>query len=239
METELESKSETEEYKKLVERVGPSWASNLSMMELFGSEQVKEIGKRVAQSRRALKVYPEPANVFRAFRETPLDKVSVVIMGQDPYNDMDGQATGLAMDCGKRVSPTIQKILEQYDKEYPSHFNTELMNGHLLPWAQQGVLLLNAALTVEKGNPKSHLKIWKPFTRKIVNILMYDYNPKVFVALGDFGLQIIGKVTPPHVLLSYEHPVRASYEQREWKAGNFFHEINKHLRFMGREEINW
>lgn len=221
----------------LAERVGESWAEQLK--DFWEKPELKAIASKVSEERKTKEIYPTQENVFRAFRETPFNTVKVVILGQDPYNDIPGQATGIAMDCGKYVSNTVKKILEVYDKEYPSHFNTDLMDGRLVPWARQGVFLMNAALTVEKKNPGSHIKIWKPFTQFVLNRLMYDMSPKVFVALGNFAQETLGEVFPPHHLLKYEHPVAASYDNREWKAVGIFHEINKILKFHGIPEINW
>lgn len=222
----------------LEERVGVSWAAQLK--EFWDKPELKHIAKTISDERNAKKeIYPPQELVFRAFRETPFNTVKVVFLGQDPYNDIPGQATGLAMDCGKYPSATIKKILEVYDKEYPNHFNTDLMDGKLLRWAHQGVLLLNAALTVEKKQPGGHIDTWKPFTHFVLNRLMYDMSPKVFVALGTFAQDTIGQVFPPHHLLKYEHPAAAAYENRSWKGDGMFKEINRILRFHNILEVDW
>lgn len=221
----------------LEERVGESWAAQLK--DFWNKPELQQIATKVSEERKTAEIYPAQSDVFRAFRETPFSTVKVVILGQDPYNDIPGQATGIAMDCGKYVSPTVKKILEVYEKDFPNHFNTDLMEGRLVPWARQGVFLINAALTVEKKAPGSHIKLWRPFTQYVLNRLMYDMSPKVFVALGSFAQEVIGNVFPPHVLLKYEHPVAASYDNREWNARGIFHEINKHLRFHNIPEVEW
>jgi len=223
---------------KLEDRVGASWAANPAIQKLFESEMVKAIAKKVSEERTKKKVYPSQENVFRAFRETPLSTVRVVWMGQDPYNS-PGQATGLAMDCGKYVSPTIEKILGVYNKEYPQSFNPDLMEGKLTRWARQGVFLFNAALTVVDNQAKSHLEIWQPFTKEILKVLIYDQNPKVFLGLGKDAQNLLGNVPGPHTLLKYEHPVYASYQQRDWDAVGIFHKVNEILKFYGRPEIDW
>lgn len=156
-----------------------------------------------------------------------------------PYNNRPGQATGLAMDCGIMRSPTIDAIISVYDKEYPNAFNVDLMNGHLIRWAHQGVFLYNAALTVVQNEPLSHIKIWEPFTAGVINALIQDQNPKVFVGLGKPAQLILGNIPGPHTLLKYEHPVYAARQNRAWDALGIFHKINEIVTFNGRPAIDW
>lgn len=221
----------------LEERVGVSWARELK--EFFSKPDIKHIAGAVSKERKIKEVYPAEKDVFRAFRETPFDTIKVVWLGQDPYNDVPGQATGLAFDCGKYLSPSMKKVGEVYDKEYPKHFNIDVMEGKLLRWAHQGVFLLNASLTVAKKEPNSHARIWKPFTQYVINRLLYDGTPKVFVGLGKFAQELIGEVYPPHKLLKYEHPAAACYDRRDWQGDGIFHKINDILKYNNLPEIDW
>lgn len=222
----------------LEHRVGASWAANKTMIDLFASPEVIVIARKVSEERLVREIYPSQENVFRAFRETPLSTVRVVWIAQSPHSS-PGQATGLAMDCGKHTNPIIDKILEVYNNDFPQSFNTDLMDGKLIQWAHQGVFLYNTALTVIKNAPNSHLELWEPFTKGVLKTLIYDQNPKVFIGLGKPAQLILGNIPGPHTLLKYEHPTDAVQQERMWEASGIFHEINKIIKFYGRPEIDW
>ena len=221
---------------KVIDRIGESWAKALG--DEFAKPYMKEVGEKVRAARKVTNVYPEPDNVFRAFRETPLDKVKVVWLSQDPYNT-PGQATGLAMDCGQYISPTMKQIQYAYDQEFPNAFNTDIYDGHLLPWAKQGVFLLNTALTVEERSPKSHIEIWQKFTAAVMEVLVRHPNPKVFVFLGRDAQRYSAWVGAPHTQIMREHPQAANYEHRNWNHMQIFTKINGDLKHAGVEPIDW
>lgn len=222
---------------KIIDRVGEEWGKVIG--QEFSKPYMAETIAVIKKSRAIVNVYPDGDNVFRAFRETPLDKVRVVWLGQDPYNNPPGQATGLAMDCGVQVSQTMKQILYAYDQCYPTQFNTDVMDGKLLPWAKQGVFLLNTALTVEEGKAKSHSKIWEKFMAAVMEALIRHQNPKVFVMLGRDAQRYSKWVTAPHVVVEREHPVAASYDDRKWLHGNIFNVINSELKKAGHGQIDW
>ena len=115
-------------------------------------------------------MYPEdPNDVWKAFVKCPLDKLKVVLLGQDVY--FNGEATGLCFEVkqGYKLTPSYKQLLEAYNEVYPESFNTSLMEGTLEHWAEQGVLLLNASLTVEHGKPGSHLRYWSKFTQRLLS----------------------------------------------------------------------
>lgn len=219
------------------ELLGKSWGNALApyMTDQF----LDTLGEQIGKERETSEVYPESGKVFRAFQTTPFEDVKVIWLGQDPYNNPRGQATGLAMDCGVKVAPTIEKVLEIYQEDYPQGFPGPLYDGHLLHWAEQGVLLINAALTVRKGTPQSHLKYWQKFTTIVLDVLKMSQAPKAFVILGGDARKIMGKVPPPHYAFDYEHPVAASYDQRKWNAKGIFLNINRFLVDSERGPINW
>jgi uracil-DNA glycosylase len=220
------------------EHFGASWFERLK--HALESPEINALANKIATLRKSgVEIYPSRENVFRAFRETPFNTVKVVWFAQDPYNDVVNQATGLCMDCGVYPSNTIKKVYEVYNKDFPNNFAVDIMEGKLERWAHQGVLLLNASLTVEKKKPGSHLELWKPFTKIVLTQLVQDLTPKVFVGLGNVAQRILGNIPAPHHLLKYEHPVAASYDGRSWKAEGIFHEINKRLKFNGITEIDW
>ena len=149
------------------EQVG-DWYSILGPM--FKSDYFKQLIKQHRKNVTTSKVYPERGKTFRAFELCPLNSVKVVILGQDPYHD--GSATGLAFanDGKGRVSPSLRNVIQTVKND----FGDVDVNPNLESWAKQGVLLLNTALTVQKGMPASHIDMWMPFTRDIITKLSLD-----------------------------------------------------------------
>lgn len=210
------------------------WYEPLS--EFVTEDIVKNIniaGQQYAKT----KCYPPASQVFRAFTETPYSETKVVILGQDPYPNEN--ATGLAFDCGtNRMSPSMVSIEKAYRSYDPNHFNTKILDGRTHQWCKEGVLLLNTALTVEKGKPNSHKHLWLDFTKTVIKAL----NRKdhiIYLLWGkeaqDFGVL----VNRSHTILKAEHPVAPRYQGREWDHGDFFNLTNKILKEKGKQEIKW
>ena len=154
-------------------------------------------------------VYPKPEDIFKAFSCTPFDRVKVVIMGQDPYHG-EGQAEGLCFSVKRGVAlpPSLKNIYKELDSDLgiaaPSH-------GSLESWAKQGVLLLNATLTVRAGQPKSHFgKGWEDFTDETIRKICERKDPVVFILWGNSAKQKCEKILEStehhHAILTSAHP---------------------------------
>ena len=149
-----------------------------------------------------------PAEVFRALALTPLSRVRVLILGQDPYHG-PGQAEGLAFSVapGQRWPPSLRNILAELQRDLGLPLPT---HGSLLPWARQGVLLLNTSLTVEDGQPASHAKLgWEVLTDEIVSAVASDPAPKVFLLWGAHAQAKAGRIEAAgrgHAVLQCNHP---------------------------------
>lgn len=236
--TPMNTKPNQEKYEK---RVGEEWA--VELYDAFETPYMQSVGKKLAEARKTKTIYPEGSNVFRAFKETPFTKVKVVILGQDPYHD--GNATGLAFDCGKYVTPTMREIQNGYNDQYPNNFATDILDGNLERWAQNGVLLLNTALTVRKGEAASHLKQWYPFTAEVIKALNrrnqepYKLPPVVYLLWGKMAQQYEALVDDSCPVIKTEHPVAGVYSKRKWKHENCFHTVNEKLIKLNVEPIEW
>lgn len=183
-------------------------------------------------------IFPPASEVFSALNYTPFEEVKVVILGQDPYHG-DNQAHGLSFSVkpGVRPPPSLQNIF----KELKDDLGIEPpLHGFLKPWADQGVLLLNAVLTVERGKAGSHQgKGWEIFTNRIIEILNERPEPMVFVLWGAYA-QKKGEIINRrhHLVLESAHPSPFS-ANRGFLGNKHFSKINAFLEANGQKPINW
>ena len=184
-------------------------------------------------------VYPAPKNIFRAFDLCPFDKVKVVILGQDPYHE-ERQANGLAfaVEDSQAVPPSLQNIF----KEIASDLNAPLVHtdGDLSRWAEQGVLLLNATLTVRAHLAGSHQeKGWEQFTDAAIKALSDNKTGLVFMLWGNYA-QKKGAVIDEkkHLVLRAPHPSPLSAHSGFF-GSKHFSQASTYLIFNGKEPIEW
>ncbi len=184
--------------------IEPSWKK--ALVEEFTKPYFKELSEFVRTEYMNSKVFPPPKDVFRAFDLCPFDTVKVVVLGQDPYHGA-GQANGLsfAVSEGLRTPPSLQNIFKELESDLGHSVDR---NPDLSRWARQGVLLLNATLTVREGNPGSHQgKGWEQFTDAVVKVLNEQKEHLVFLLWGAYaqkkGIHID---RTKHLVLSSPHP---------------------------------
>lgn len=190
------------------------------------------------QRNKGLRVYPPAKDVFNALRFTPCDEVKVVILGQDPYHG-PGQAHGLSFSVPPGISPPPS--LENIFRELKSDLGIERPNsGCLTPWAKQGVLLLNAVLTVVDGSPGSHARRgWERFTDKVIAGLNEAHDHLVFLLWGNYAKQKAAGVDPKrHLILTAAHPSPLS-ASRGFLGCRHFSKANAYLEQNGRAPIDW
>lgn len=192
-----------------------------------------------AAYRGATPIYPEGRYIFRALDECPLPEVKVVILGQDPYHGA-GQAEGLSFSVpeGVAVPPSLLNIKDEIAREFGCPSVIE--GGHLMPWVRQGVLLLNATLTVEAGRAGSHQGWgWETFTDKVIEVLARGERPLVFMLWGSYarrkGQMIDAK---RHCVLEAPHPSPLSAYRGFFGCGHF-RQANEFLVRHGYSPINW
>lgn len=183
-------------------------------------------------------IYPKSKDLFAAFQYTPMEEVNVVILGQDPYHG-PGQAHGLCFSVQKGVAlpPSLQNIYKELASDVGA---TPVSHGCLVPWARQGVLLLNSVLTVEKGQAASHQgKGWEQFTDEVIAQLNEQPKPIAFVLWGAYA-QKKGAVidTTRHCVIKSVHPSPLS-AHRGFFGSKPFSKINAFLQQLGREPIQW
>lgn len=189
-------------------------------------------------------IQPEPKNIFRAFRETPLEKVKVVMFAQDPY-PAGGYADGLAFSSGNgQVPKSLEIIFRELEWEYGKRPTTYSLEG----WAQQGVLLLNTHLTVDSGRPMSHGDFgWEKFITQVLKVLSDRAQTggldPIFVAFGRPAQTTLANahINPSLGVITGVHPIAESYSGGSMKfvGGNYFKRINELLVAQGKEPIQW
>ena len=184
--------------------------------------------------------YPPRELLFNAFRLTPLDKVKVVIVGQDPYHE-PGQAMGLSFSVPKgiKVPPSLVNIYKEIAQEYNAKMN--FSSGDLTYLAKQGVLLLNSILSVRAHQAMSHnIEEYKMFLARVLEVLDKQTTPIVFLLWGGPARKLKGYLhNPSHLILECIHPSPLAANHGGWFGNNHFTEANRYLREHGLSEINW
>lgn len=183
-------------------------------------------------------IFPPRDHIFEALKLTPYHNVKVVIMGQDPYHGV-GEAHGLSFSVqkGVKVPPSLQNI---YKELYDDLGIPPRNDGDLTGWAKEGVLLLNAVLTVVKDNPASHRKLgWELFTDYIIKLVNQKDTPVVFILWGNFAKEKAKLITNPiHHIITSPHP--SPFSARYGFFGSRpFSKTNEFLKKDGLKEIDW
>jgi len=217
-------------------KIHDSWYFELK--EEFEKKYWIELSTRVKNSYKNKIIYPKPSLIFNAFNSTHLNNVKVVIIGQDPYHAQD-QANGLSFSVndGIAIPPSLLNIF----KELESDINISIPNsGNLQSWANQGVLLLNTVLTVEKNNANSHKELgWEIFTKKVIEIVSSKLENVVFILWGKQAQSIEDVIDKSrHYIISSVHPSPLS-AHRGFFGSNPFSRTNKFLKSKDITPINW
>lgn len=213
-----------------------SWKQELS--DEFQSEYFIELKSFLLEEKKKFTIYPPGSEIFAAFNYTPFDKVKVVILGQDPYHG-PGQANGLCFSVKSGISkpPSLQNIF----KELYSDLGIPIsLNGNLENWAKQGVLLMNATLTVRSGQAGSHQnKGWENFTDTAIKALSDKKQHLVFILWGNYAQAKQLLIDPfRHLIIKSAHPSPFSAE-RGFFGSKPFSKCNSFLKEKGIGEIDW
>lgn len=215
----------------------PSWQAVLgSEFEQPYMQALREFLK--AEKKAGKTVYPKNSEVFAAFNRTPFDKVKVVILGQDPYHG-PGQAHGLCFSVpnGVPLPPSLQNIFKEMEQDLGL---SRPDSGSLLKWADQGVLLLNAVLTVEQGCAGAHAnKGWEQFTDAAIQALNDKREGIVFLLWGSYAQKKGALInSDKHLVLTSPHPSPLS-AHRGFFGNRHFSAANQYLDLYGNGAIDW
>ncbi len=219
-----------------MQKISNDWKEILDLE--FTKPYYKELANFIEKEYKEKQIFPPSDEVFNAFNYTPLDKVKVVILGQDPYHN-EHEAEGLCFSVKKGVTipPSLRNIYKELESDLgctiPSH-------GSLVQWAKQGVLMLNTVLTVQAGAANSHKGMgWEMFTDEIIRILNKQNSPIVFILWGK-PAQSKKKmlINENHLILEAPHPSPLS-SYRGFFGSKPFSQVNEFLEKNGVETIDW
>lgn len=219
-----------------IKSLNKEWAKALRLE--FKKDSFQSLNEFLVNEKKTKNIFPNLSNCFEAFNQTPLSKVRVVILGQDPYHGA-GQAHGLSFSVpeGVKVPPSLKNIFKELQATFPErNFESGDLNG----WAKQGVFLLNSVLTVEEGKAASHRKKgWEAFTDSVLSILNEQQQPIVFMLWGAYAhkkAELLGN--SDHLVLTAPHPSPLS-AYRGFLGCNHFKLADKFLSSKGVNPINW
>lgn len=218
--------------------LNPSWQALLSdeIEKPYFSDLMKEVN---AEYKNQI-CFPPKELIFAAFDYCSFEKIKVVIIGQDPYHG-EGEANGLCFSVNDNVKipPSLRNIFRELNDDLDSIFMPT--TGNLERWASQGVLLLNASLTVRKDSPNSHKHLqWNLFTDAIIQKISEGKEHVVFMLWGNFAQKKGAKIDRnKHFVLESGHPSPMSANQGKWFGNKHFSQANKYLKSKGKIEIEW
>lgn len=216
--------------------LGNDWDELLK--EEFEKDYYLNLRKFLIEEYKTRQIFPNMHNMYEALKHTSYKDTKVLILGQDPYHG-DNQAHGLAFSVQPQVK-TPPSLLNMY-KELKDDLGCFIPNnGYLMPWADQGVLLLNTALTVRAHEANSHKnKGWEIFTDRVISILSEREDPVIFVLWGSNARKKVELIdTSKHYILEAPHPSPLS-ANKGFFGCKHFSKINEILKKLGKEPINW
>ncbi len=218
-------------------KIEPEWQNILETY--FDTDSFSQLSDFVRQEYLKKEIYPKPSDIFNAFWLTPFSKVNVVILGQDPYHGT-GQAHGLSFSVpeGIPLPPSLQNIYKEIERDLG--ITKDFSNGDLKPWAEQGVFLLNAILSVVAHSPASHQKRgWEEFTDFVIKSISDNKEHVVFMLWGNFAKSKKGLIdTRKHLILESTHPSPFSAHSGFFGCRHFS-KCNDYLKKYGKDPINW
>lgn len=221
---------------KISPKLDESWL--LALKDEFQKPYFSNLKEFLLEEKRQFEIYPAGNQIFRALNHSPLNSVKVVVIGQDPYHG-PGQANGMcfSVNDGIKHPPSLRNIFKELQTDVGI---SPPRSGDLTPWADQGVLLLNATLTVRKSQAGSHQnKGWELFTDRVIEVLNDYTEGLVFLLWGRFAQMKAAQINPSkHHLLKAAHPSPFSAHSGFFGCQHFS-KTNALLKGMGKSEINW
>jgi uracil-DNA glycosylase len=254
----------TEHYydiRKLIADIPTNWSDILQQLLTDKNDNATKINDFLNEQHKifvtpaALQIYPPRELIFNAFTKFNFENTKVVILGQDPYiNPKEAMGLSFSVPNIVKIPPSLKNIYKEIasDLDYPQDkYNLSLPHGNLTSWANQGVLLLNAALTVLQGNSgNNHMKVWESFTNAIIKYIADNLDGVVFILWGNYAKskasliannkdnKDIADIANKHCIITGVHPSPLS-ASKGFFGGKYFSKTNDYLKSKGKAEINW
>jgi len=186
------------------------------------------------------KFTPKLSQVFKAFMECPYDKLKVVMIGQDPYPQL-GIADGIAFSCSVEKDYKQPSLAQMFGELKRTVYKDQPYeeNGDLVRWSNQGVLLINTALTTSIGTPGTHQLLWRPFIGFLLDHLVWTGSRKVYAFLGKKAQDFMDIVPDNNLKIAVTHPASASYSDTIWDGKDIFLRINEYCETEFNTKIIW
>lgn len=222
----------------MLNHLSASWKSKLK--NEFEKEYFKELISKVEDAYQTSICYPPKERIFSAFNLCDFDDIEIVIIGQDPYHG-EREANGLCFSVNDtiKIPPSLRNIFREINDDLGQIFFPT--SGNLEHWAKQGILLLNATLTVEQNKPGSHQKIgWETFTEAVVKIISEQKERVIFLLWGSYAIKKGKNIdTNKHLVLTSGHPSPLSANQGKWFGNKHFSKSNDYLLSINKKPIDW
>lgn len=218
-------------------RIAPSWQEHIGAE--FDKPYFATLANFVKQEYNTTTCYPPGPLIFNAFNLCPFNKVKVVIIGQDPYHEpMQAQGLSFSVANGVALPPSLQNIFKEINNDLGKPMP---QSGDLTRWARQGVLLLNATLTVRAHQAASHQRHgWEQFSDAVISTLSSQCDHLVFILWGGYARSKASLIDRSrHMVLESVHPSPLSANRGGWFGNHHFSKCNAYLRKHGIQEIDW
>lgn len=227
-------------FEKFAPLLHESWYNKLR--PFIESEQCDKIYEFLRnEKKRGKQIAPLPSNVWRAFKETPYDELKAIVLGFSPYHtftrDNQPVADGILMSCSitNKLQPSLENFYNALENELGIVSNK---NPNLSSLCNQGILMLNLSLTVEKNKPGGHILQWLPFIKYLFEEVIITSGMPV-VLLGKESYKVKKYLSPFTWIIETTHPASASYQGGEWNSEGMFTKVNTILKQNNNFEINW
>jgi uracil-DNA glycosylase len=237
----MKQKLDIEEIKqKMFDKLQPSGWGKVLKSFIFSSEFDKIISQLAELATDGRRFTPPLKSIFKAFEECPIDQLKVVIVGQDPYPQF-GVADGISFSCSNtnELQPSLSYIFNEINRTcYNGH--PECTDVNLTRWSNQGILMLNTALTTTIGKSGQHYHIWKPFTAFLFDYLTWNQNGLVYIYLGKEARDWSESVNDYNYKLFASHPASAAYlKSKSWDSQNVFNKTNEIVQKNYNTKLIW
>jgi uracil-DNA glycosylase len=238
----------TEIQTKLYERLKPSgWGDKLKMF-IMSDEFNSILTQLWNESKEGVKFTPVVKDLFRAFEECPYNDLKIVFVGQDPYPQAN-VADGISFSCSytNKEQPSLRYIFDEihrtiYGPNFPPGDNDPNRKDYdpdLKRWSNQGILMLNTALTCSVNNIGSHIKLWEPFIQYLFDMLNNSNTGILYVFLGNKAKPYAKYISKNNYKFFAVHPAAAAYKGGVWNSGDLFNQINSTVNKLYGEKIEW